>query len=108
MPMKLMVCVRPGVELTWASFCPSRELIRLDFPTFDRPRQANSGGPSAGKPPGLAAEVINLARTGFIARTVSTLRWFLLRFDGLPLLVSEHVAVEVERARALQQCAAIH
>src|SRR5436309_1277650 len=47
MPIKLMVRVRPGVELTCASFCPSRELIRLDFPTFDRPKKANSGGPAA-------------------------------------------------------------
>src|SRR5258707_438514 len=108
MPIKLMVRVRPGVELTWASFCTSRELIRLDFPTFERPRKANSGGPSAGKPPGLAAEIMNLARTGFIARTASTLRRFLLRLDGLPLRVGEHIAVDVERAGAFQQCAAIH
>src|SRR5258708_38377091 len=96
MPIKLMVRVRPGVELTWASLCPSRELMRLDFPTFERPRKANSGGPSAGKPPGLAADVMNLARTGFIARTASTLRRFLLRLDGLPLGVSEHIAIEIE------------
>src|SRR5215469_16103119 len=66
MPMKLMVCVRPGVELTCASFCPSRELIKLDFPTLERPRKANSGGPSAGKNLGSAAEVRNLARMGFM------------------------------------------
>src|SRR5438270_2746239 len=64
--MKLMVRVRPGVELTCASFWPSRELIRLDLPTFERPRKANSGGPSGGKNLGSAAEVRNLAMTGFI------------------------------------------
>src|SRR6478736_9994292 len=64
--MKLMVRVRPGVELTCAIFWPSRELIRLDLPTFDRPRKANSGGPSGGKNLGSAAEVRNLAMTGFI------------------------------------------
>src|ERR1051326_4394805 len=61
MPMKLMVRVRPGVELTWASFCPRSELIRLDLPTFERPRKANSGGPAAGKCRASAAEVRNLA-----------------------------------------------
>src|SRR5215831_5080995 len=66
MPMKLMVRVRPGVELTCASFWPSRELIRLDLPTLDRPRKANSGGPSVGKNFGSAAEVRNLAMMGFI------------------------------------------
>src|SRR5579871_1569180 len=67
MPMKLMVRVRPGVELTWAIFCWSRELMRLDFPTLDRPRNANSAGPSLGNPSGLTAEVRNLAiMVGFI------------------------------------------
>src|SRR5438045_5355133 len=66
MPIKLMVRVRPGVELTCASFCPSRELIRLDFPTFDRPRKANSGAPAAGKCLGSAAEARNLAWMGFM------------------------------------------
>src|SRR5689334_3782657 len=69
-----MVRVRPGVELTCAIFWPSRELIRLDLPTFDRPRKANSGGPSGGKNLGSAAEVRNLAMTGFI-------RWLPLSFN---------------------------
>src|ERR1044071_2835121 len=64
--MKLIVRVRPGVELTCASFWPSRELIRLDLPTFDRPRKANAGGPSGGKNLGSAAEVRNLAMIGFM------------------------------------------
>src|SRR5215471_18001549 len=62
MPIKLMVRVLPGVELTCASFCPSRELIRLDLPTLERPRNANSGGPSRGKTAGSAADSMNLAR----------------------------------------------
>src|SRR5436190_24306699 len=65
MPIKLMVWVLPGVELTCASFCWSRELMRLDLPTLDRPRKANSGGPSGGKWWGSAAEMRNLA-WGFI------------------------------------------
>jgi hypothetical protein len=39
---KLICCVRPGVELVRAS--PGdrvRRLIRLDFPTFERPAKAN-------------------------------------------------------------------
>jgi hypothetical protein len=65
--MKLMVRVRPGVELTCASLCPSRELIRLDLPTLDLPRNANSGGPSAGNPVGDDAAVMNFAIGDFIA-----------------------------------------
>src|SRR5689334_22046445 len=64
--MKLIVRVRPGVELTCASFCPNSELIRLDLPTLERPRKANSGGPAAGKCLGSAAEVRNLAMRAFI------------------------------------------
>src|SRR5215470_7786540 len=65
MPMKLMLRVRPGAALTCASFRPSRELIRLDLPTLERPRKANSGGPSAGNTAGSAADVMNLAKSGF-------------------------------------------
>src|SRR5579884_1178161 len=54
--MKLMVCVRPGVELTWAIFCPSSALIKLDLPTFERPRKAISGAVGAGKCSGAAAD----------------------------------------------------
>src|SRR5579872_5375369 len=61
-----MVRVRPGVELTWAIFWPSKELIRLDLPTLDRPRKANSGGPSGGNDFTSAAEARNLATTGFM------------------------------------------
>src|SRR5215472_11413545 len=71
MPMKLMLRVRPGEELTCASFCWSRELIRLDLPTLERPRKANSGGPAAGKSCGLVAAIRNLAM-GFISKKSTT------------------------------------
>src|SRR5712671_4415715 len=80
--MKLMVRVRPGVELTCATFWPSRELIRLDLPTLERPRKANSGGPSGGKNFGSAAEVRNLAITGFMS--------FILSLRSKPLEVAAH------------------
>src|SRR5260221_10079955 len=89
--MKLMVRVRPGVELTCASFWPSRELIRLDLPTFERPRKANSGGPSGGKNFGSAAEVRNLAMKGFMS--------FILSLRSKPL----EVAATVTLFRLLQQ-----
>src|SRR5579862_6159046 len=45
---KLMLRVRPGVELVRASLVPTRELITLDLPTFERPRNAISGTDGAG------------------------------------------------------------
>jgi hypothetical protein len=42
---KLIARVRPGVDDTFASRDPRRELISEDFPTFDRPRNATSGAP---------------------------------------------------------------
>src|SRR5689334_9204269 len=45
---KLIDRVRPGVELVFAIFVPSSELMTLDFPTFDRPRNAISGNAAAG------------------------------------------------------------
>src|SRR5690348_10096087 len=58
-----MDCVRPGDELVFAIFAPSSELITLDFPTFERPRNATSGRAGAGKWSTLVAAVINLERT---------------------------------------------
>src|SRR6201995_2602270 len=43
---KLIARVRPGVDETFASRDPKRELISEDFPTFDRPRKATSGAPN--------------------------------------------------------------
>jgi len=40
---KLMLRVRPGVELVRASLEPTRELMTLDLPTLERPRKAISG-----------------------------------------------------------------
>ncbi len=45
---KLMDRVRPGVELVLAILVPSSELMTLDFPTLDRPRNATSGSARAG------------------------------------------------------------
>jgi hypothetical protein len=62
----LIARVRPGVEETFASRDPSRELINEDFPTFDRPRNATSGAPyvfaSEGK---CATSVADNKKTGF-------------------------------------------
>jgi hypothetical protein len=44
-----MACVRPGVELVLATFVPSKELITLDLPTLERPRNATSGKLASGK-----------------------------------------------------------
>ena len=46
---KLMLRVRPGVELVRASLASTRVLITLDLPTFERPRNATSGKVGAGK-----------------------------------------------------------
>lgn len=58
-----MLRVRPGVELVRASFDPINELITLDFPTLERPRNATSGRLGAGNCAGLLAAARNLART---------------------------------------------
>src|ERR1700690_3412261 len=58
-----MLRVRPGVELVLATFAPSRELITLDLPTFDRPRNATSGRVGAGKWPASIADIMNRANT---------------------------------------------
>jgi hypothetical protein len=55
--------VRPGVELVFATFEPSRELMTLDFPTFDLPRNATSGYAGAGKRLASVADITNLDKT---------------------------------------------
>jgi hypothetical protein len=57
-----MVRVLPGVELVLAIFSPNRELITLDLPTFERPRNAISGTVGGGNCRGSAADVTNLHR----------------------------------------------
>src|SRR5579872_582813 len=60
---KLMLRVRPGVELVRASFVPTKELITLDLPTLDRPRKATSGSEGAGKCETSDAAAINCDKT---------------------------------------------
>src|SRR5690242_699383 len=63
MPKKLILRVRPGVALTCATFASRRELIRLDLPTLERPRNAISGGPGAGNCSRAVADLMNLLVT---------------------------------------------
>src|SRR6266852_1167244 len=58
-----MLRVRPGVLLVRASFAPTSELITLDLPTLERPRNAISGKLGAGKCVKSLADNINRART---------------------------------------------
>jgi hypothetical protein len=58
-----MLRVRPGVELVFATFAPSRELMTLDFPTFDLPRNATSGYAGAGNRLASVADITNLDKT---------------------------------------------
>src|SRR5690349_15321699 len=67
MSKKFNDCVRPGVEevrarpRTW-----SKELMRLDLPTLERPRKAISGFASRGQSSSLNALLRNSALTAFI------------------------------------------
>src|SRR2546428_11954629 len=62
MRKKFSACVRPGVDDVRARpRTPSRELMKLDFPTFERPRKAISGLPSRGQSVGLNALLTNVA-----------------------------------------------
>jgi hypothetical protein len=59
---KLIDCVRPGVELVLANpLTPSRLLIKLDLPTFERPAKTISGRLSFGNDSGDRAAAINFA-----------------------------------------------
>src|ERR1700751_1526707 len=60
---KLMLRVRPGVELVFAILVPRRELMTLDLPTLERPRNAISGSAGAGKWLTSLADIRNRART---------------------------------------------
>src|SRR5262249_18673905 len=60
---KLMLRVRPGGELVRASLLPTSELITLDLPTLDRPRNAISGNSGRGKCAGSVAAVRNRVKT---------------------------------------------
>src|ERR1700722_16222403 len=56
---KLIDRVRPGEAETLAAFSPSRPLIRLDLPTLERPRKANSGAAAVGNCSGDMADSRN-------------------------------------------------
>src|SRR5437660_10298597 len=60
---KLMLRVRPGVELLLATLLPSRELMTLDLPTLERPRNAISGRSGAGHWRASVTAIVNRART---------------------------------------------
>ena len=60
---KLMLRVRPGVELVRASLASTSVLITLDLPTFERPRKATSGRLGAGKWAASVAAAMNRAMT---------------------------------------------
>src|SRR5438105_14198105 len=66
-----MVCVRPGLELTCASFEPISELSRLDLPTLERPRKAISDATGGGNFPASATEVTNCAWTFMVFLAVN-------------------------------------
>src|SRR5690348_16666131 len=62
---KFSDCVRPGVEDVRAKpRTASSELIRLDLPTFERPRKAISGLESRGQSASLKALFRNSALKG--------------------------------------------
>src|SRR6185295_9831099 len=65
MSKKFKDWVRPGVEEVRARPCTlSRELMRLDLPTFERPRKAISGFESRGQSSSLNALLRNSALKG--------------------------------------------
>src|SRR5271155_1945445 len=60
---KLMLRVRPGVELVRATLSPTRELMTLDLPTLERPRKAISGRLGTGNCAASVADARNRERT---------------------------------------------
>ena len=64
-----MDLVRPGEAETLAAFSPNNPLIKLDLPTLDRPRKANSGAEAAGNCSGDIADSRN-----FVTRRMPTVR----------------------------------
>src|SRR5258705_14025859 len=71
---KFSDCVRPGVEDVRAKpRTESRELIKLDFPTFERPMNAISGTKPPGQSAGLKLLFRNSALVIFILRSSANL-----------------------------------
>jgi hypothetical protein len=60
---KLMLRVLPGVELVFATLLPTKELMTLDLPTLERPRNAISGRLGGGKCLTSLAANMNRVRT---------------------------------------------
>src|SRR5713101_33044 len=83
---KLMLRVRPGVELVRASLASTRVLITLDLPTFDRPRNATSGRLGAGKWAASVAaamkRAITLMRSSQFSVLGSQSAWFSVLCGG--------------------------
>src|SRR5882672_8908593 len=96
---KLMLRVRPGVELVRAILSPISVLITLDFPTFERPRNATSGRLGAGKCAASVAAAMNRARTLMHSSQFSVLgsqfAWFSVQWGG--------VGWQAVRAKALSR-----
>jgi hypothetical protein len=68
MSKKFNACVRPGVLDARANpFTPSKELIKLDFPTFERPTKEISGRSAGGQCSSAKALFKNTALVTFIA-----------------------------------------
>src|SRR2546425_11092066 len=80
MRKKFSDCVRPGVDDVRARpRTPSRELIKLDFPTFERPRKAISGLQSPGQSVSSNALLMNSALVTFIVLAAASCRYAQLR-----------------------------
>src|ERR1700742_2461696 len=62
-----MARVRPGEEETLAAFSPNKPLIRLDLPTLERPRNANSGAVAEGNCSGAIADSRNFVTRCILA-----------------------------------------
>jgi hypothetical protein len=69
---KFSDCVRPGVEDVRANpRTANTELIKLDLPTFDRPRNATSGCESFGQSSSVKALLMNSAFVTFMEELFS-------------------------------------
>src|SRR3954463_1329593 len=91
-----MDCVRPGLELVLAILVPSRELMRLDLPTLERPRNATSGSAGAGKWAGSVAEGMNRDNTRTTQFRMS--RWKLQASFG-PKTQTDHEGTKAHEAK---------
>src|SRR5690348_18032928 len=77
-----MLRVRPGVELVRANLVPTKELITLDLPTLERPRNAISGTVGAGKCAASVAAARNRDKT--LMLKFATTGWKLASIEDNP------------------------